>query len=172
MSNKITLLIFTVLFSFTAFANFSKAEKEVLIKLNQATNGAKWINKWDLSLPMEKWYGVKVVDDKVVSINLNNNNLTGRIPVEITTLLNLQELNLGTNLLNGEIPLNIGNMKNLEVLDLSFNKMTGFIPPSMCTLPNLRVLLLDRNIFSGELPPQIGKLSMLESLSLYENSFQ
>src|SRR6187402_1374620 len=119
MSNKITLLIFTVFFSFSfsVSAAVSNAEKEVLIKLNQATNGNKWINKWDLSTPMEKWYGVKVVDDKVVAINLKNNNLTGRIPVEITNLPFLQELNLGTNLLNGEIPLNIGNLKALEILD-------------------------------------------------------
>ena len=55
MNNKITLLFFTIFFSFTGFASISKAEKDVLIKLNQVTNGDKWLNKWDLSLPMEKW---------------------------------------------------------------------------------------------------------------------
>lgn len=76
------------------FANISSSDKEVLVKLYKATNGNEWINKWDLSSSVATWYGVKLQNGKVVSINLSNNNLTGEIPGEIVKLKSLQELNL------------------------------------------------------------------------------
>jgi hypothetical protein len=38
--------------------------------------------------------GIKLEDDKIVSINLSDNNLVGEIPNEIVALTDLKELNL------------------------------------------------------------------------------
>jgi hypothetical protein len=48
----------------------------------------------DLSIPVSTWYGIKLEGDKIVSINLSDNNLVGEIPNEIVTLTDLKELNL------------------------------------------------------------------------------
>jgi hypothetical protein len=44
--------------------------------------------------PVSTWYGIKLEGDKIVSINLSDNNLVGEIPNEIVTLTDLKELNL------------------------------------------------------------------------------
>lgn len=171
MSSKITRLfiLFIFLFSKLALAGVSQTEKEILIKSNQLSNGNEWIHKWNHFLPMEKWYGLKIVDDKVVSVNLNNNKLIGRLPIEATSLSYLKVLNLNSNMLYGEILANIGL---LEFLDLSSNKPTGNISLSLCTLSNLKLLLLDKNILSAELLKNLWNLRLIKQPSLYESAFQ
>ena len=84
-------------------AKVSKTEKKALIALYNSTNGAHWIRKWDLKKPVSEWYGVTVVDDKVVEINLFRNNLMGPLPVGISKLENLKVLNLAFNSITGEL---------------------------------------------------------------------
>ena len=86
-----------LLFSASSFAEISSTEKNALIKLNKATKGSQWINKWDLKTPVSTWYGVEIENDKVVSIKLVNNNLNGELPKEIGDLTSLQVLNLFRN---------------------------------------------------------------------------
>ena len=100
----ITTLLLVFLFSFSTFANVSFLEREALVKLYQATNGTNWTNKWNLSAPINTWYGVKLYNDKVIAINLADNNLTGSLPNEITDLVFLQTLDLHKNTINGNIP--------------------------------------------------------------------
>src|SRR6476661_8144923 len=104
MKNITLLLLFVLGTSISALANVSPSEKNALIKLYNATNGKQWTTKWDLSQPVENWSGVKVANDKVISIDLSNNNLTGTLPSEIGNLSNLQQLNLFRNSITGEIP--------------------------------------------------------------------
>ena len=130
MKNLYTLLLI-ILFSFGMKADVSIAEKNALIKLYDVTNGANWTSKWDLNAPVTSWYGVTIQDDKVVSLNLANNNLVGVLPAEISNLVNLKKLNLYKNAISGNIPSSIGEMKSLEILNLSFNKLSGAIPASI-----------------------------------------
>ena len=134
MKNSTILCFAFLFFSFSMFANISSSDKEVLVKLYKATNGNEWINKWDLSSSVATWYGVKLQNGKVVSINLSNNNLTGEIPGEIVKLKSLQELNLYKNNISGAIPSDIGNLSELRILNLSFNKLSGNIPNSVCKM--------------------------------------
>ncbi|XP_050230934.2 receptor-like protein EIX2 [Mercurialis annua] len=96
----------------------------------------------------------------VRSFDLSNNKLSGEIPEEITSLVQLQSLNLSNNLLDGRIPENIGAMQSLESLDFSENQLIGEIPQSMASLSYLNYLNLSYNKLSGKIPvsTQLGNL--------------
>ncbi|GKV30347.1 hypothetical protein SLEP1_g39164 [Rubroshorea leprosula] len=85
-------------------------------------------------------------------IDLSSNKLTGKIPVQISVLLELLQLNLSRNQLTGWIPSNIGQMRQLESLDLSQNQLSGHLPWSMSQLNFLSTLNLSHNNFSGRIP--------------------
>ena len=95
--NLLSTAFLTILFSTSMLANVSRVEKDALVKLFESTNGKQWNVKWDLSTSVATWYGVKVENDKVISVNLQNNNLVGEIPAEILNLKNLRELHLHKN---------------------------------------------------------------------------
>ncbi|XP_059290133.1 receptor-like protein EIX2 [Lycium ferocissimum] len=88
----------------------------------------------------------------VNSIDLSSNNLSGEIPVQITSLYKLGTLNLSRNHLTGKIPTDIGNLRWIETLDLSINQLSGPIPPSITTLDFLTHLNLSYNDLSGRIP--------------------
>ncbi|KAH6824285.1 hypothetical protein C2S53_011782 [Perilla frutescens var. hirtella] len=88
----------------------------------------------------------------VTSIDLSMNNLSGDIPNELTSLLELGSLNMSGNHLTGSIPENIGCMKQLESLDLSRNTLWGRIPNSLALISSLAYLDLSYNNFTGRIP--------------------
>ncbi|KAL8466981.1 hypothetical protein ACS0TY_035890 [Phlomoides rotata] len=88
----------------------------------------------------------------VTNINLSKNKLSGDIPEELTSLVELRSLNLSQNRLTGSIPDSIGDMKQLESLDLSINSLSGQIPNSFKLLSFLNYLNLSNNILTGRIP--------------------
>ncbi|KAJ0620189.1 receptor-like protein EIX1 isoform X1 [Helianthus annuus] len=85
-------------------------------------------------------------------INLSRNNLTGKIPDELTDLHKLIALDLSMNTLNGEIPSKIGLMKELQILDLSRNNLSGGLPTEMSQMTLLNYLDVSYNNLSGRIP--------------------
>ncbi|WKA04203.1 hypothetical protein VitviT2T_022260 [Vitis vinifera] len=88
----------------------------------------------------------------VTGLDLSYNNLSGEIPIELTSLLKLGTLNLSSNNLGGTIREKIGNLQWLETLDLSRNKLSGPIPMSMASITFLVHLNLSHNNLSGKIP--------------------
>ncbi|XP_037483156.1 receptor kinase-like protein Xa21 [Triticum dicoccoides] len=105
-------------------------------------------------------------------INLGNNQIVGRIPVEIFNLRNLQMLAMGQNMLSGVIPSVIGNLGQLVVLILSENKLSGQIPSTIGNLSRLNKLYLDRNYLSGNIPRTLGNYKQLDMLNLSFNNLE
>ena len=60
---------------------------------------------------------------KLTWLALDNNDLTGSLPVSLTKLGKLTYLSLGTNALTGTIPGELGDLATLKELDLQENNL-------------------------------------------------
>jgi hypothetical protein len=103
---------------------------------------------------------------------LGHNLLSGTLPSEMGTLLNLGVLDFGSNNISGEIPASIGECQSLQNLNISGNSLQGSIPSSMKQLKGLLVLDISSNNLSGGIPEFLGNLKGLSALNLSFNNFE
>ena len=89
---------------------------------------------------------------------LEENQLTGSIPVELGGLLELRWLVLKDNLLTGEIPAELGKLPRIRYLYLSGNQLTGEIPTELGGLSSLFVLHVSGNRLSGCAPQALREV--------------
>ena len=148
------------------------ADREVLVALYNATDGANWTDNtnWLSTAPLGEWHGVTLDESgRVTELNLSARQLSGTIPVELTQLSSLKHLYLLNNQLSGAIPTELARLSNLVNLFLNSNQLTGAIPGELGELSNLKLLVLSKNQLSGAIPKELGKLSRLEFLLLDDN---
>ncbi len=128
------------------------SDRDALIALYNATDGANWRNPWDLNADMNTWIGVTLNENnRVVGLNLSNNNLSGEFPGEIWSLTKLQSLDLNLNSdLTGSISSAIGNLNELELLRLTNTRLGGIFPSEIFSLTSLETLEIN-NQFEGSL---------------------
>ncbi|XP_055962086.1 probable LRR receptor-like serine/threonine-protein kinase At3g47570 [Mercurialis annua] len=107
---------------------------------------------------------------KLENFNFQRNQIRGKIPNEIDSLVNLEVFTASDNLLSGEIPSTIGKLKNLRSLALDINNFIGNIPPSIGNLTNLISIYLQNNKLQGMIPSTIGNCKNLLELALDHNN--
>jgi Leucine-rich repeat (LRR) protein len=166
------------------------------ISFYRSLNGDHWINKgqWlNSNVSYCQWGGLTCDDNCMIKeIYMNQNNLYGSFPPEISMLTKLDTLNLfcnfitgGTeylskcteltilaltsNLLKGSLDF-IQNLKNLIVLELSNNYITSEIPIEIGIFHNLQIMDLSSNYITGSIPTELSKLTNLEVFNLGENN--
>ena len=148
-------------------------EIESLTALYNATDGANWTDStnWlDETKPLGEWYGVTTnTDGEVTELDLENNELSGSLPVELGNLRNLTHLYLHRNALSGPIPPDLGLFENLEHLHLHRNALSGAIPERLGRLNLLEQLYLQGNKLSGPIPPEFRPNSLVD-LKLHSNA--
>ncbi|KAJ4969466.1 hypothetical protein NE237_016167 [Protea cynaroides] len=116
-----------------------------------------------------------VIPDELCSlVNLTNldlsiNYLTGPIPVGFQYLTELLQLQLFNNSLSGSIPPGLGIYSQLWVVDLSANQLTGQIPYYLCRHSNLILLNLGSNMLNGNIPTGVTNCKSLVQLRLSGN---
>jgi|GEM_PF-1971026 len=153
-------------------AAIPSSERDALIALYNATDGANWNNntEWLGAVGTEcSWFGVSCVNEHVIVIGLSSNNLSGTIPAQLGQLSHLQELWLSWNQLTGAIPAELGQLSNLEILCLYWNQLTGTIPAQLGQLSQLHWLYLYWNQLTGAIPAELGQLSHLEAIRMSGN---
>ncbi|XP_059066635.1 receptor-like protein EIX2 [Cryptomeria japonica] len=102
---------------------------------------------------------------KIHTLKLNGNHLRGVIPSPISKGRSLQVLDLGNNDLEGTVPHWIGKLSQLRVLVLRSNHFHGSIPRQVIGLPNLQILDLSGNHLSGAFPSNLTNLLAMVNAS-------
>ncbi|KAK7850037.1 receptor-like protein EIX2 [Quercus suber] len=155
--NDISGTIPQCLNNFTAMAQKRNYSFEKLIPLSYDNGGmATLVQEYFDTVMVElkrneyEYHGTNLGLLKI--INLSSNKLIGKLPSEISSLLDLFALNVSRNKLIGEIPQMIGQLKQLESLDMSWNQFSGEIPSTMSELNFLGFLDLSYNNLSGKIP--------------------
>ncbi|KAL8499063.1 hypothetical protein ACS0TY_022143 [Phlomoides rotata] len=105
----------------------------------------------------------------LVFLAIEENEISGALPINIFNMTSLQTLLLWRNKLSGILSRDIGNLTILNVLDLSDNYFTGFIPTEIGQLYQLNELLLGANAFTGLIPLELFNISALVKLELVQN---
>jgi Leucine-rich repeat (LRR) protein len=171
-STLVCLLIIIGANSFIpARAQVTTADSLALVDLYNSTNGPGWGNhtNWLTAQPVSSWYGITVTGNRVTTVFIYNNNMTGPIPSSIGNLTALNILKLYSNHLNGSIPSSVGNLVNLSTLYLNNNGLSGAIPASVGNLVQLGEMDLSSNQLSDSIPSAIGNMVNLYSLVLSSN---
>ncbi|XP_022138402.1 receptor protein kinase CLAVATA1 [Momordica charantia] len=108
--------------------------------------------------------------DKLVNLTLVNNNLTGELPLEMAKLTSLRTLNLSNNAFRDNLPAEIMlGMTELEVFDIYNNEFSGPLPEEFVKLKKLKYLDLGGCYFTGQIPEVYSEMQTLEFLSVRGN---
>ncbi|AES69318.1 receptor-like protein 9DC3 [Medicago truncatula] len=100
-----------------------------------------------------------------------NDELQGQLP-ELSCNTSLRILDLSNCQFHGEIPMSFSNLTHLTSLTLSYNYLNGSIPSSLLTLPRLTYLGLIYNELSGPIPNAFEISNNFQELVLSNNKIE
>ena len=148
-----------------------RVERAALSIFSEASGRGNWTksNNWRNSFTFSRWHGVRTDrDGRVITLTLDNNNLTGEISDSLRGLARLKGLLLRQNSLSGAIPPKLGDLTGLTHLLLGENQLRGAIPSELGDLTGLLALNLSDNELSCDIP-DLSPLSQLLDLKLQNN---
>ena len=159
-----------------AYAAIPATERQALIDLYNSTTGDGWVrnNGWKtagtFSAPGTEctWYGVScdAGGNRVIGLNLNENNPVGPLPTSLNTLTALETLTANTGHLRGALP-SFSGLTALREVSIQFQEFSSTIP-DLSGLSALQTLYLNNNGLTGALPAVSG-LSALRVFDVSHN---
>ncbi|GJN19334.1 hypothetical protein PR202_gb06601 [Eleusine coracana subsp. coracana] len=97
---------------------------------------------------------------------LQNNVLTGNLPIEVGNLKNLGVLDFSNNQISGEIPGSFGECQIMQYLNASHNNFYGTIPLAVEQMKGLLLIDLSYNNLSGGIPEFLENMKGLDFKAL------
>ncbi|XP_023546962.1 leucine-rich repeat receptor-like protein kinase TDR isoform X2 [Cucurbita pepo subsp. pepo] len=88
----------------------------------------------------------------VLTIELNDNDLSGNVPESVASCHALVRMDLSYNNLSGHIPEELAHLPSIRILDLSHNGFNGSIPDKFRDSSSLLLLNVSSNDISGSIP--------------------
>lgn len=103
-----------------------------LLALRDVLAGGANLN-WRRTTPLNAWDGVQLdgAPMRIVGLDLEGRQLSGRLPAGLAALDGLRELHLSRNRLRGGIPAELAELALLRSLRLGGNDFTGAPPPAL-----------------------------------------
>ena len=138
-------------------------DRVALEAIYREMGGDDWTDNtnWLSDEPLGEWYGVDTTrNGRVRYLELQDNNLTGRIPAEIGLLDSLFSLGLRDTTVTGPIPPAIGRLRNLRDLRMGGTHIDGPLPPEMGNMTGLEYVYLSRTRLSGPLPATLANIDV------------
>ncbi|XP_050112716.1 probable LRR receptor-like serine/threonine-protein kinase At3g47570 isoform X2 [Malus sylvestris] len=138
-------------------------------QIKQDLHNYNVMSSWNESTHFCMWHGVTCSRrhrQRVTNLDLQSQNLVGKLSPNIGNLSFLRELWLQNNSFGHEIPPQIGNLRRLQVLRLDVNSFSGSIPHNISYCFNLIVVDFTSNKLVGKIPSEIGLLSKLQKFVL------
>ncbi|KAG5009928.1 hypothetical protein JHK87_018443 [Glycine soja] len=108
-----------------------------------------------------------IFNSSVVSLDVSNNHLVGKIPSYVDNFSTLTGLYMSNNHFEGSIPIELAELEDLTYLDLSQNNLTGHVP-SFANSP-VKFMHLNNNHLSGLSKRMFNENSSLVMLDLSYN---
>lgn len=125
---KLIVVIITLFSVITGKTQVSEQNSLALVAIYNSTNGTNWYynHGWLANnFPVGEWEGVTIRSNRVVSLVLGFNNLSGNIPAEIGDLDSLSFLDLsGSNILG--LSQTYGNISSLELPDCCVKSLSEY----------------------------------------------
>ena len=128
-----------------------------------AMGGEDWKDNtnWLSDAPLDEWYGVDANENgRVRYLELQDNNVSGRIPAAIGLLDTLFSFALRDTTVTGPIPPAIGRLRHLRDLSLGRTHVDGRLPPEMGNMSALDYVYLSGSRLSGPLPETLANLDV------------
>ncbi|MGL5682310.1 MAG: leucine-rich repeat domain-containing protein [Marinifilaceae bacterium] len=125
-----------------------------LVALYNACGGADWSTSWDLHESLDSWHGITLTRGRVDAVDLQENNLKGKLTEELSTLDKLYYFNVSNNSLTGTLPDFFTQTSTLNFLYLNDNKFTGTIPTKLVEISNRSGMSLNiiNNFITAPIP--------------------
>lgn len=152
------------------------ADCKALVALALSTNIEQWSDNqgWMLAESAEVCpaTGVFCEGGRITQLFLQDNNLQGMLPEELTNLEMLEVIEMSRNSISGDLPEFLGELDNLRSVRLGRNQLTGTIPSEWASLDGLEALFIDSNEIEGEIPDWLYGMDTLERLGLSSNELK
>lgn len=148
-----------------------ETDRAALERFKAAVDPAGDLLPWVSGTNPCTWVGVQCFGNRVATLRLPGNKLTGFIPAStIGDLDQLRVLSLHHNGLTGPFPVDLSRCTILQGIFLGYNSFSGSLPDFIGVWPRLTHFNVAFNNFSGEIPASISELRMLIELDLQGNA--